>query len=41
MAEVLTVPRGATMEAGAKAYEMKFPISPTFMSRKPNHLRRI
>jgi len=34
----LTVPRGATVEAGAHAYEMKLPSSPTFMSKKPNHL---
>jgi hypothetical protein len=34
----LTVPRGATTEAGAKAYEMKFPNSPKFMRRNPSHL---
>ncbi len=33
-----TVPRGATAEAGAYAYEMKFPASPMFMRRKPAHL---
>ena len=34
-----TVPRGATMDASANAYEMKLPSSPTFMSRNPDHLR--
>ena len=32
------MPKGATTEAGAKAYEMKFPHSPMFMRRNPNHL---
>lgn len=34
----LTVPNGATIDAGAKPYEMKLPISPMFMRAKPNHL---
>jgi hypothetical protein len=33
-----TVPKGATTDAGANPYEMKLPISPTFMRKKPNHL---
>jgi hypothetical protein len=35
----LTVPKGATTDAGANPYEMKLPISPTFMRKKPNHLQ--
>ena len=35
---VLTVPSGATTDAGAKPYEMKLPISPIFMRAKPIHL---
>jgi hypothetical protein len=34
----LTVPRGATTEAGANAYDMKFPSSPTFINKNPAHL---
>lgn len=34
----LTVPRGATTEAGANAYEIKFPSSPTFINENPVHL---
>jgi hypothetical protein len=33
-----TVPNGATMDAGANAYEIKFPISPTFIRVNPSHL---
>ena len=29
------------MDAGANAYEMKLPSSPTFMSRNPDHLRAL
>ena len=32
------MPNGATTDAGAKAYEIKFPHSPIFISRNPNHL---
>lgn len=35
---MLTVPRGATTDAGAKAYEMKLPNSPIFIREKPSHL---
>lgn len=38
LVNMLTVPRGATTEAGANAYEIKFPNSPTFMRRNPSHL---
>ena len=36
--EIHTVPKGATTDAGANAYEIKLPVSPIFMSAKPNHL---
>lgn len=38
--DILTVPKGATTDAGAKPYDMKLPISPTFMRVKPNHLEQ-
>jgi hypothetical protein len=39
LGDELTVPKGATTDAGANPYEMKLPISPTFMRKKPNHLK--
>jgi hypothetical protein len=31
------VPRGATTEAGANAYDMKLPVSPMFIKMNPDH----
>jgi hypothetical protein len=35
-----TVPRGATTDAGANAYDMKFPVSPIFIKMNPDHLKQ-